>query len=57
VTFELFPEGNRTRLKLTHTGLESFPSDVVPELKRENFVEGWNKIIGTSLKEFVEKPE
>ena len=63
VTFELFPaypgetesqrKGNGTRLKLTHTGLESFPGDV-PELKRENFVEGWNQIIGTSLKEFVE---
>jgi uncharacterized protein YndB with AHSA1/START domain len=24
VSFELFPEGNKTRLKLTHAGLESF---------------------------------
>src|SRR4029453_474683 len=24
VTFELFPEGNKTRLKLTHEGLETF---------------------------------
>ena len=54
VTFELFPEGSKTRLKLTHKGLETFPADV-KELGRENFVEGWNQIIGTSLKEFVEK--
>src|SRR5687768_9790784 len=25
VTFELFPEGDKTRLKLTHAGLETFP--------------------------------
>ena len=55
VTFELVPEGKRTKLKLTHTGLERFPSNKVPELKRENFVEGWNQIIGTSIKEFVER--
>jgi len=55
VTFELFPEGNKTRLKLTHTGLESFPVGEVPEFGRENFDEGWTSIIGTSLKEFVEK--
>jgi len=55
VTFELFPAGNQTRLKLTHTGLETFPVDEVPEFERENFVEGWNQIIGKSLKEFIEK--
>jgi uncharacterized protein YndB with AHSA1/START domain len=55
VTFELFPEGKVTRLKLTHTGLESFPSDEVPEFNRENFVAGWNQIIGISIKEFVEQ--
>ena len=55
VTFELFQEGNKTRLKLTHTGLESFPVDEVPEFKKENFVEGWNHIIGKSIKEFVER--
>jgi uncharacterized protein YndB with AHSA1/START domain len=54
VTFELFPEGNKTRLKLTHTGLESFPSKEVPELGRENFEAGWNEIVGTSLKKYVE---
>ncbi len=54
VTFELFPEGNATRLKLTHAGLESFPGDTVPELRKENFVQGWNQIIGISLKGYFE---
>lgn len=55
VTFELFPEGNKTRLKLTHSGLESFPVDEVPEFKRENFEAGWESIICKSLKDFIEK--
>lgn len=53
VSFELFTEGNSTRLKLTHEGLESFPKD--PDFAKENFVGGWTHIIGTSLKEYLEK--
>ena len=53
VTFELFPEGNKTRIKLTHEGLESFPE--LPDFARNNFKEGWTMIIGTLLKDFVEK--
>jgi uncharacterized protein YndB with AHSA1/START domain len=52
VTFELFAEGNKTRVKLTHEGLETFPASN-PDLAKENFVQGWNSIIGTSLKEFL----
>lgn len=55
VIFELFKEGKGTRLKLTHNGLESFPSDEVPEFRRENFEAGWTSLIGTSIKEFVER--
>jgi uncharacterized protein YndB with AHSA1/START domain len=54
VTFELFPEGNATRLKLTHEGLETFPQDS-KDFARESFAGGWTYIIGTSIKEFVEK--
>jgi uncharacterized protein YndB with AHSA1/START domain len=54
VTFELFEDGIRTRLRLTHENLESFGTDN-PDLAKENFVEGWNHIIGKSIKEFVEK--
>jgi uncharacterized protein YndB with AHSA1/START domain len=56
VTFELFPQENNTRLKLTHEGLETFPSDV-PEFAKENFAQGWTALIGTSLKDFLEKQQ
>ena len=53
VTFELFDEGEKTRLKLTHTGLETFPQ-VSKDFSKESFTQGWTHIIGTSLKNFVE---
>jgi uncharacterized protein YndB with AHSA1/START domain len=53
VTFELFPEGEKTRIKLTHEGIESFPAD--PSFAKENFIAGWTDIIGRSLKEYLEK--
>ncbi len=52
VIFELFPEGDKTKLVLTHAGLETFPSD--PSFAKENFAKGWAHIIGASLKNFVE---
>jgi len=52
VTFELFPEGDKTRLKLTHEGLETFPK--LPAFARTNFERGWTEIIGSSLKQYVE---
>lgn len=54
VSFELFPEKNKTKLVLTHSGLGSFPQEVM-ELRKENFVTGWNEILGTALKEYLEK--
>lgn len=54
VTFELFPEGNHTRLRLTHTGLETFPKDN-KDFAVASFTAGWTEIIGTLLKNFVEK--
>ena len=55
VTIELSPDGEKTRLKLTHTGLETFPK--TPAYARENFEAGWTAIIGTELKQFVEKKQ
>src|SRR6266446_8537039 len=52
VTFELFAAGDKTRLKLNHEGLETFPK--LPSFARKNFMEGWTQIIGSSLKDFVE---
>jgi uncharacterized protein YndB with AHSA1/START domain len=53
VTFELFEEGDNTRVKLTHTGIETFPK--TPAYARKNFEAGWTAIIGSELKQFVEK--
>lgn len=53
VTFELFAEGNQTRLLLTHEGLESLPSSN-PDFAACNFVEGWTGIINNSLRNYLE---
>ena len=55
VTWELFVEGDRTRLKLIHAGLESFPITAHRDFAKENFAAGWTHIIGTSLPKFLEK--
>ncbi len=53
VTFELFTGGdNQTRLKLTHAGLETFPN--ISDFAKQNFVEGWNHLLGISLQKFLE---
>ena len=54
LTFELFAEGSKTRLKLTHAGLESFPASN-KDFARENFTEGWTYFMDKALKEFLEK--
>jgi uncharacterized protein YndB with AHSA1/START domain len=52
VTFELFEEGEKTKLRLTHEGLDTFGDN--PDFARESFVEGWTYLIEKSIKEFVE---
>jgi uncharacterized protein YndB with AHSA1/START domain len=54
VTFELFDEDGKTRIKLTHEGLDSFDIDN-PDFAKENFAAGWNELIGKNLKDYVEK--
>ena len=53
-SFELFSEGDKTKLVLTHSGLETFPS-ATNAFAKENFVEGWTHIINISLKDYLEK--
>lgn len=53
VTFELFKEGNNTRLKLTHQGVDTFPTH--PDFAKESFAQGWTMLIGDLLKNYVEK--
>ena len=56
VTLELWAEGgDQTRLKLTHSGLETFPK--TPAFARKNFMRGWTQLIGSSLKEYVEQAD
>ena len=55
VTFELFAGGEKTRLKLTHTGIETFPK--TPAYARKNFETGWTAIIGSELKQFLENKQ
>lgn len=45
---------NKTHLLFIHEIIIPFPEDE-EALKQENFVDGWNQIINTSLKEFLEK--
>lgn len=53
VTIELFEEGEKTRLRLTHTGLESFPAGN-SSFAKESFAKGWTYITGTSLRNYLE---
>ncbi len=54
VSWELFDnEDGTTRLKLTHSGLESFPADN-PDFDKQNFAMGWNYIINTSLFNYLQ---
>ncbi|MBF9221983.1 SRPBCC family protein [Hymenobacter ruricola] len=53
VTFELIEQGDKTKLALTHTGLESFPDD--PHFARSRFENGWAQILGSNLKDYLER--
>ncbi|HMS65412.1 MAG TPA: SRPBCC domain-containing protein [Ignavibacteria bacterium] len=55
VTFELIKEEDKTLLKLSHKGLETFPADN-ENFAFKNFEKGWDEIIHTSLKQYIEKP-
>ena len=52
--FEIEPAEKGTKLKLTHSGFETFPRDNA-DLDPKNFDEGWTYILGTLLKNYLEK--
>lgn len=54
VSFELFPEGEKTKLVLTHKGLETFKTDN-PDFAKESFIKGWTYFTTKALPEFLEK--
>ena len=53
VTWELFEEGNGTRLVLTHSGLETFPPH--KDFARSSFTEGWTYFLDNALPKFLEE--
>ncbi|MBA3648293.1 MAG: SRPBCC domain-containing protein [Chitinophagales bacterium] len=53
VSFELFDQGDKTLLKLTHTGVESFAA-AGTDFEKQNFVEGWTYFVNKALKEYLE---
>src|SRR5437763_13822716 len=42
VSFDLVADGNKTKLKLTHIGLETFPA--TSEFAHKNFADGWRQL-------------
>ena len=53
VIFELIPEGNKTKLLLTHKILDPFPTDN-PDFASNNFEKGWN-YTADGVKNYVEE--
>ncbi|KMQ72540.1 SRPBCC family protein [Chryseobacterium koreense] len=53
VRWELEPDGDGTMVTLTHKGLENF-EHLGKDFEKQSFEQGWNGIVGKSLKEFVE---
>ncbi|WP_448697844.1 SRPBCC domain-containing protein [Mucilaginibacter sp. AW1-3] len=54
VTWELTAQGDKTTLKLTHAGLETF-DQTNGDFAGTNFAMGWTELVGSLLKGFVEK--
>ena len=53
VIFNLLRKDDKTHLKLTAKGMESFPQHI-PEFRRESCIAGWNFFIKERLKAFLE---
>ena len=51
-TFTLSNLGDRTKLKVTCSGLDSFPKDI-PEFSYESCLAGWNYFINDRLKNYL----
>ena len=54
VTWELSDENGKTKVTVTHEGLDTFPKTPHDDFARESFVQGWSHILGTSLKKYLE---
>lgn len=52
VSFELFENNHKTKLTLTLTITEDFPSDI-PEFKRESCEQGWSYFLSERLNDYL----
>ncbi|WP_109301261.1 SRPBCC domain-containing protein [Aquimarina sp. AU474] len=52
VTFDLIEEGTKTRLKLTHSGLDSFPQDH-NDFTIQSFTNGWTTLVTKFLLDYL----
>jgi uncharacterized protein YndB with AHSA1/START domain len=43
----------RTRIRVTHTGLETFPTHLTTDFAQENFLAGWRHLLGKSLRDYL----
>jgi uncharacterized protein YndB with AHSA1/START domain len=57
VVWELSEAPEGSKLRLTHTGVETFPQDGDPAFKVESGRAGWEHFLGERLKAFVEAPQ
>ncbi|WP_199136623.1 SRPBCC family protein [Pedobacter sp. ASV12] len=53
VSWELFEQGEKTLLRITHAGLETLAENG-PDFASKNFVEGWTYFLYTALKGYLE---
>lgn len=53
VTWQLMDKGEQTLVKLTHSDVHTL-KEGGPDFAKENFTEGWNYILHTSLKNYLE---
>ena len=51
VTFEFFDQGDSTRLRLIHSGIESFGSN--PDFAKDEFTVGWTMFLNDALNDFL----
>ena len=54
LTWELMAEGDKTHIKLTHEGLHTFAAHG-KDFGRDSFNAGWEEIVKTNLKKYVEQ--
>lgn len=55
VTFDLFAAGTKTKLRITQTGLETFPDHAY--FNRQRFEQGWEILLGQNLKQVLERSD